>query len=152
MATLWPRWWRPYGVLHAKWPLALVGRQDADLLRRCWRHVLGEGNIDVQKPKHLRGEVSTYVLTRLHGRVGKVGFVGVDTHVMAGRVCSWGVIPMYPLPETGYLRLPLIIGNPKVNPPIPALIPVSKLTWWGQVRTLSSAGVNAKSAHYGVAG
>lgn len=33
------------------WHLAVVGRQDVDLLRRCWRHVVGEGNIDVQKPR-----------------------------------------------------------------------------------------------------
>ena len=37
------------------------------------------------------------------------------------------------LPETGFLRLPQIVGNPKVNPPIPALIPVSKSTWWAGV-------------------
>lgn len=36
---------------------------------------------------------------------------------------------MNQLPVTGYLRLPQIIGNPKTNPPIPALIPVSKSTW-----------------------
>ena len=30
------------------------------------------------------------------------------------------------LPETGFLRLPQIIGNPKAKPPIPALIPVKK--------------------------
>jgi len=35
-----------------------------------------------------------------------------------------------PLPETGYLRLHQIIGNPKAAPPIPAIIPVSKSTWW----------------------
>ena len=34
------------------------------------------------------------------------------------------------LPSTGYLRLPQIIGAPKANPPIPALIPVSKSSWW----------------------
>lgn len=34
------------------------------------------------------------------------------------------------LPETGFLRLPQIIGNPKADPPVPALIPVSKSTWW----------------------
>lgn len=34
------------------------------------------------------------------------------------------------LPETGYLRLPQIIGNKKSTPPIPALIPVGKSTWW----------------------
>jgi prophage regulatory protein len=41
---------------------------------------------------------------------------------------------MYQLPETGYLRLPQIIGNPKAEPPIPALIPVSKSTWWKGVQ------------------
>ncbi len=40
---------------------------------------------------------------------------------------------MYSLPETGYLRLPQIIGNPKAKPPIPALIPVSRSTWWAGV-------------------
>ena len=39
------------------------------------------------------------------------------------------------LPETGYLRLPQIIGNPKTEPPIPAVIPVSKSTWWNGVKT-----------------
>ncbi|QBQ53828.1 helix-turn-helix transcriptional regulator [Nitrosococcus wardiae] len=41
---------------------------------------------------------------------------------------------MYKLPETGYLRLPQIIGNPKAEPPIPPLIPVSKSTWWAGVK------------------
>jgi len=39
------------------------------------------------------------------------------------------------LPETGFLRLPQIIGNPKANPPIPALIPVCKSTWWAGVKS-----------------
>lgn len=38
------------------------------------------------------------------------------------------------LPETGYVRLPQIIGNPKVTPPIPAIIPVSKSTWWNGIK------------------
>lgn len=42
---------------------------------------------------------------------------------------------MHTLPETGYLRLSQIIGNPKANPPIPALIPVGKSTWWEGVKT-----------------
>ena len=42
---------------------------------------------------------------------------------------------MHKLPETAFLRLPQIIGNPKANPPIPAVIPVSKSTWWEGVRT-----------------
>ena len=42
---------------------------------------------------------------------------------------------MNTLPETGYLRLPQIIGKPKADPPIPALIPVSKTTWWAGVKS-----------------
>jgi prophage regulatory protein len=37
---------------------------------------------------------------------------------------------MHKLPETGFLRLSGIIGNPKADPPIPAVIPVSKSSWW----------------------
>ena len=39
------------------------------------------------------------------------------------------------LPETGFLRLPLIIGDPKANPPVLPLIPVSESVWWEGVRT-----------------
>lgn len=42
---------------------------------------------------------------------------------------------MHALPETGFLRLPQIVGDPKAYPPIPALIPVSKSTWWLGVKT-----------------
>lgn len=42
---------------------------------------------------------------------------------------------MYKLPETGFLRLHQIIGNSKTNPPIPAIIPVSKSTWWAGVKS-----------------
>jgi predicted DNA-binding transcriptional regulator AlpA len=42
---------------------------------------------------------------------------------------------MHQLPETGYLRLPQIIGNRKAIPPIPAVIPVSKSTWWAGVKS-----------------
>jgi prophage regulatory protein len=38
------------------------------------------------------------------------------------------------LPETGFLRLPQIIGNAKVTPPIPALIPVSRSTFLAGVK------------------
>lgn len=34
------------------------------------------------------------------------------------------------LPKTGFLRLSQIIGNPKANPPIPPIIPISKSSWW----------------------
>ena len=37
------------------------------------------------------------------------------------------------LPETGFLRLRLLIGDPKADPPVPPLIPVSRSTWWAGV-------------------
>lgn len=33
------------------WHLAVPGRQDVNLLRACWRKVVGEGNIDVSAPR-----------------------------------------------------------------------------------------------------
>lgn len=41
---------------------------------------------------------------------------------------------MYQLPEIGYLRLSQIIGNPKAEPPIPAVFPVGRSTWWQGVK------------------
>ncbi len=41
---------------------------------------------------------------------------------------------MHKLPEVGFLRLVQIIGDPTRQPPIPALIPVGKSTWWQGVR------------------
>jgi len=38
------------------------------------------------------------------------------------------------LPETGFLRLTQIIGDPKADPPIPAIIPIGKSTWWVGVK------------------
>lgn len=40
---------------------------------------------------------------------------------------------MNQLPETGFLRLPQIIGDPKAEPPIPPIIPVGKSCWWAGV-------------------
>jgi predicted DNA-binding transcriptional regulator AlpA len=42
---------------------------------------------------------------------------------------------MHHLPEAGYLRLAQIVGNRRAEPPIPAIIPISKSTWWEGVRT-----------------
>lgn len=42
---------------------------------------------------------------------------------------------MSQLPETGFLRLPQIIGDSKATPPIPALIPVGRTTWWAGVKS-----------------
>ena len=36
--------------------------------------------------------------------------------------------------QKGFLRLPQIIGNPKAKPPIPAIIPLSRSTWWAGIR------------------
>lgn len=41
---------------------------------------------------------------------------------------------MHKLPETGYLRIRQIIGDASANPQIPAIIPVSRSTWWAGVR------------------
>lgn len=38
------------------------------------------------------------------------------------------------LPGVGFIRLSQIIGNPKADPPIPAVIPVSRSTWWQWVK------------------
>lgn len=38
------------------------------------------------------------------------------------------------LHDYGYLRLKQIIGDNKSNPIVPALIPVSKSTWWAGVK------------------
>jgi prophage regulatory protein len=37
------------------------------------------------------------------------------------------------LPVTGFLRIQHIIGDPKADPPVPALIPVGRSTWWAGV-------------------
>lgn len=42
---------------------------------------------------------------------------------------------MHQLPETGYLRLRQILGDKKSNPPIPAIIPIGKSSWWEGVKT-----------------
>lgn len=39
------------------------------------------------------------------------------------------------LPQFGFVRLPQIVGNPDADPPIPAIIPVSKSTWWSGVKS-----------------
>lgn len=37
------------------------------------------------------------------------------------------------LPQTGFLRLPQIIGDPNAIPPVPALVPVGRSSWWAGV-------------------
>lgn len=42
---------------------------------------------------------------------------------------------MHQLPETGFLRLSQIIGDNKVQPPVPAVVPVCKSAWWAGVKS-----------------
>lgn len=42
---------------------------------------------------------------------------------------------MNQLNETGFLRLPQILGDPEANPPIQPLIPVKKSCWWAGIRS-----------------
>lgn len=39
------------------------------------------------------------------------------------------------LPSTRLLRLSDILGNKKATPPIPALLPICKSTWWAGVKS-----------------
>lgn len=39
------------------------------------------------------------------------------------------------LPETGFVRLPQIVGDPKAKPPTPPIIPVCKSAWWSGVKS-----------------
>lgn len=41
---------------------------------------------------------------------------------------------MHSNPATSFLRIRQIIGDPKADPPIIAIIPVSKSTWWDWCR------------------
>jgi len=42
---------------------------------------------------------------------------------------------MHKLPETGFVRLPQIVGDLKADPPIPPVVPVSRSAWWAGVRS-----------------
>jgi prophage regulatory protein len=39
------------------------------------------------------------------------------------------------LPETGFLRLKQIVGNPKAEPPIPAILPISRTSFLNGVKS-----------------
>jgi len=42
---------------------------------------------------------------------------------------------MHQLPETGFLRISQIIGDNRAQPPVPAVVPVCKSTWWAGVKS-----------------
>ncbi len=37
--------------------------------------------------------------------------------------------------QDGLLRISQIVGDPKADPPIPPIIPVSRSTWWAGVKS-----------------
>lgn len=39
------------------------------------------------------------------------------------------------IPATGFLRDRQIVGDPKADPPIPAILPIGRSTWWAGVRS-----------------
>jgi len=39
------------------------------------------------------------------------------------------------IPKAGYCRLSQIIGNKKAKPPIPAVLPISRSTWYEGVKS-----------------
>ncbi|WP_036165187.1 helix-turn-helix transcriptional regulator [Noviluteimonas dokdonensis] len=41
---------------------------------------------------------------------------------------------MAALPECGFVRLSSIIGDRKADPPIPAMIPISKSAWYAGIK------------------
>lgn len=41
---------------------------------------------------------------------------------------------MHNLPQTGFIRLSNIIGNPKATPPIPAITPISRSKLWADIK------------------
>lgn len=55
------------------WHLAVCGRQDVALLRASWRHVVGDGNIDVAAPRG-SGRSQTLSLVRYLGKYLTKGF------------------------------------------------------------------------------
>lgn len=40
-----------------------------------------------------------------------------------------------PLPVTGFIKLPAIIGSSKTEPPTPPIIPVSRSTWLNGIKS-----------------
>ena len=52
---------------------------------------------------------------------------------------------MYNIPNHSFLRIWQIIGNPKANPPIPALIPISRTSWLNGVKI----GIYLQKIHLG---
>lgn len=82
------------------WHLAVCGRQDVALLRAAWRHVVGEGNIDVSAPG-AKGRSEALALVRYLGKYLAKGFSeGHDLNARRFRASHGVRVP------TEYLKLP----------------------------------------------
>lgn len=83
------------------WHMAVRGRQDVALLREAWRHVVGEGNIDVNPPKGA-GKQRLLALVKYLGKYLAKGFKAGNRELNARRFrASLGIpIPctIIPLP------------------------------------------------------
>ena len=40
-----------------------------------------------------------------------------------------------PFPEIGLVRLKQFLGDPKADPPVPPIIPISRSSWWAGVKS-----------------
>lgn len=69
------------------WHLAVVGRQDVDLLRSLWRQVVGEGNIDVRPPKG-RGNHRLLALVKYLGKYLAKAFANGSRNINGRRFRS----------------------------------------------------------------
>lgn len=87
------------------WHLAVVGRQDVDLLRRLWRAVVGEGNIDVQPPKRTKRNRRLAIVAYLSKYLAK-GFAEGDRVLNGHRFrASLGIqVPGESIPIPEHLR------------------------------------------------
>lgn len=65
------------------WHLAVVGRQDVKLLRHLWRTVVGEGNIDVQRP--MTGMNRRLAIVKYLGKYLTKGFTEGDRELNGHR-------------------------------------------------------------------
>src|SRR5665647_745991 len=66
------------------WHIAVCGRQDVALLREVWRHVVGDGNIDVNPPKG-SGKQRLLALVKYLGKYLSKEFGGEDHELNARR-------------------------------------------------------------------
>lgn len=75
------------------WHMAVIGRQDVDLLRECWRSVVGEGNIDVQPPRRGKKNCRMGIVAYLSKYLTK-GFAGESRELNGHRYRATLGIPI----------------------------------------------------------